>query len=291
MKRITSYFILSLLTLFLFSSCGKEYSVEGGGGASSSVGELSKDAFGGCLPINVQGVYKTDSLLGAGNFIEVQVVVTTPGTYVISSDTVNGYYFRATGVFNLPGTNTVRLLGAGTPTSVGTDAFIVKYGGNECFFEVTVLAGTPGGGGGGAGDILEARVNGLPAQFNQSPTATLITVLGFQSLSISGVTAGGQNITMSITKTNASPITAATYTVNQFAAGNVINCLYTENGTNIFLAQTDLTTTQNPAFTITITSITATRVIGTFSGPVKENNGAGPAIKTFTQGTFNVPIM
>jgi hypothetical protein len=289
MKRITSYFVLFILTLFILSSCGKEYSIEGGGGASSSVGALSKDAFGGCLPINVQGVYKKDLVLGAGNFVEVQVVVTTPGTYVISSDTVNGYYFRATGVFNLPGTNTIRLIGTGTPIALGTNAFIASYGGTECFFEVTVLAGTTGGG--GSSDILEARIDGLPAQFNQNPSALLVTVLGFQSLSITGVTAGAQNLALSITKTNSSPITAGTYTVNQFITGNVINCIYRETGTNIFLAQTNPTAIQIPAFTIIITSITATRVIGTFSGPVKDNNGAGPGVKTFTQGTFNVPIM
>jgi len=289
MKRITSYLVFSILSLFILSSCGKEYSVEGGGGTSSSVGALRKDAFGGCLPINVQGVYKADSVLGAGNFVEVQVVVTTPGTYVISSDTVNGYYFRASGFFNLPGTNTVRLMGKGTPVALGTNAFIASYGGTECFFEVTVLARTPGGG--GSSDILEAKIDGLPVQFNQNPSALLATVLGLQTLSITGVSAGAQNIALSITKTNASAITAGTYTVNQFATGNVISCLYTETGTNIFLAQTNPTTVQIPTFTIIITSITATRVIGTFSGPVKANNGAGPGVKTFTQGTFNVPVM
>jgi hypothetical protein len=40
--------------------------------------------------------------------------------------------------------------------------------------------------------------------------------------------------------------------VNQFVTGNVINCLYRETGTNIFLAQTNPTAIQIPAFTIII---------------------------------------
>ena len=44
---------------------------------------------------------------------------------------------------------------------------------------------------------------------------------------------------------------------------------------------------QNPAFTITITSITATRCIGTFEGPVKDSQGN---TKIITNGIFDVPV-
>jgi len=288
MKRLISLFVLFFLSFWMLSSCEKEYSVEGGGGASSSTGVLNKDAFGGCLPINIGGVYKKDAALGAGNFVEVQVAVSNPGSYVISSDTVNGYHFRASGVFNLPGLYTIRMLGKGTPLAVGTNAFIARYGGSECFFEVPVIAGTSGG---GSSDFLEAKVGGLPAQFNVNPSALLISALGIPSLSITGTTAGGQTLAISIAKTNASTITAGTYTVNQIIAGNVLICVYQESATAIFNAQSNPAQIQIPAFTVTITSITATRVVGTFSGPVKDNNGAGPGVKTFTEGRFNVPIL
>lgn len=291
MKRLSSLFLLSFLSIWMLASCEKEYSVEAGGGASSSVGSLNKDAFGGCLPINVAGVYKADSTLGIGNFVEVQVQVTTAGTYVISSDTVNGYYFRATGVFNLPGANTVRLLGTGKPIAVGTDAFVVSYGNSECFFEVNVVASNTGGGGGtNPTDSLQTSIGGTLTRFNEAPSATLTTLLGFQSLTIDGESLAGQTIVMNITKTNTSPITAGTYTVNQFATGNVVLCMFTDTNSTIYISQTNPLVPQIPAFTITITSITATRVAGTFSGPVRDNSGAGPGTRTFTSGTFNVPI-
>ncbi|MEX0636264.1 MAG: hypothetical protein WD135_05805 [Ferruginibacter sp.] len=288
MKRFISLFALSFLTLWMLGSCKKEYSKETAGGASSSIGTLNKDAFSGCLPINVGGVYKKDSALTVVNFVEVQVAVTNPGTYVISSDTVNGYHFRASGVFNLPGLYTIRMLGTGIPLAVGINAFIARYGSSECFFEVAVL---PGNSGGGSSDFLEVKVGGLPTLFNVNPSALLINLLGVPSLSITGTTAGGQTLAISIAKTTAAPITSGTYTVNQFIVGNLLICVYQENGTAIFNAQSNPTQLQFPAFTVIITSITATRVVGTFYGPVKDNNGAGPGVKILTEGRFDVPIL
>jgi hypothetical protein len=278
------------MLLFALGSCQKEYSVEGAGGTSSAIGTLGKDAFGGCLPINVAGVYKKDSTLGNGNFVEIQVSVATPGSYIISSDTVNGYYFRATGVFGLPGSYTVRMLGNGRPLANRVDAFIASFGDSECFFEVTVAATTPVGGG-GVTNYLEARLDGVVTSFNNSPSALFISGIGVQSLTITGTTSTGRALTLNVTKTNTSPITAGTYTVNQIVSGNVLGCLYAESASALFVAQSNPISIQIPAFTIVITSISATRVVGTFLGPVKDNNGAGPGTKTFTEGRFDVPIL
>jgi hypothetical protein len=43
-------------------------------------------------------------------------------------------------------------------------------------------------------------------------------------------------------------------------------------------------------FTITITEISQTRVKGTFSGGVYNENGMGNVEKVFTNGEFNVPV-
>jgi hypothetical protein len=135
--------ILALTAGIVFSSCQKELSAETG----TAIGTLAKDAAGDCSPIGVSGAYKKDTALNATNFVDIQLDVTQVGIYIISTDTVNGYYFRATGVTPLPGANTIRLVGFGKPIAVGTDVFTVKFGGTTCEFNVNVTLGTGSGGG------------------------------------------------------------------------------------------------------------------------------------------------
>ena len=78
----------------------------------------------------------------------------------------------------------------------------------------------------------------------------------------------------------------ATFTINQFMQSIILNITYTDNSGTIYTASTD-GSTQNPAFSISITSITATKVIGTFSGPVKNSSGG---VITTTQGSFDLPL-
>ncbi len=125
----------------LFTSCQKEFSAETG----SAQGVLVKDAAGDCTA-SVNGAYKKDTLLTAANFVDVQINFTQLGVYIISTDTVNGYYFRASGVAAITGLNTVRLFGTGKPIATGTDNFIVSYAGSTCDFATTVTIGTGGGG-------------------------------------------------------------------------------------------------------------------------------------------------
>jgi len=75
----------------------------------------------------------------------VKVDVTTGGDYRISTDTINGFYFSATGVFTATGENTVRLQGNGRPQTVGTNIFTVSYDSTQCTFSVTALPGASGG--------------------------------------------------------------------------------------------------------------------------------------------------
>ena len=84
-------------------------------------------------------------------------------------------------------------------------------------------------------------------------------------------------------------MTMVPYTVNQFP-GAVVGALYS-GATFDYAAQTDpLNSNQIPGFTITLTSLTATRVKGTFTGRMFENQGAGPGFKDVTNGKFNVTI-
>lgn len=143
MKTLIKISSLLILTTVFFMACQKEVSYEQGN-STASVGSLSVDASGNCLGAVVSGIYYKDTAIKASNYVDVSVKVDTVGTYIISSDTVNGYYFKATGTFAATGTQTVRLVGGGKPLATGTNIFRVTYHGTVCEFPVTVLSGTGG---------------------------------------------------------------------------------------------------------------------------------------------------
>jgi hypothetical protein len=145
-------FLFVILGVVLAISCLKEHSFENGAGPSQ--GTLQDDGTGDCLPKTVNGSYVVGTVLdGNVNYIEVEVDVTVAGTYTIYTDTVNGIYFRGSGVFAATGLNTVRLKGIGTPAAAGISNFVVNYGSSSCTIAVTTAAtlaaftldGAPGG--------------------------------------------------------------------------------------------------------------------------------------------------
>ena len=127
MKFFKTILLLLLLALLYFS-CQRELFFDG-----VSIGKLKKDPSGNCLPVSINGVYNIDSAFTDKNFIEVQVEITYPGTYDISSDTVNGYSFHQTGKVER-GTSTIRLPVTGKAITAGTNCFMVKYGASTCNF-------------------------------------------------------------------------------------------------------------------------------------------------------------
>ena len=143
MKTLIKTSPLLILTAVLFMACQKEVSFEKGN-TRASVGSLSVDASGNCLGAAISGTYYKDTTLKSTNYVDVSVKVDSIGTYTISSDTVNGYYFKASGSFTATGTQTVRLVGGGKPLASGTNIFTVKYNGTVCDFTVTVTAATGG---------------------------------------------------------------------------------------------------------------------------------------------------
>ncbi len=143
MKTITKLsFLLTLFTV-LFFACKKEVSFEQGN-SNASVGSLQADGGGGCLGAVVSGTYYKDTTLNASHFSNVNVSVDTAGSYTITTDTIQGYYFNASGNFSGTGTQVVKLTGKGKPLSAGTHIFTVRYNGTFCEFSVTVTVATGG---------------------------------------------------------------------------------------------------------------------------------------------------
>jgi len=140
MKKHAFYWLALILVVFI--GCQKELSFENGN--IPAQGSLQSDATGDCLPKTVNGTYvATTALVPTTNTISVQVNVSQTGNYTITTDTVNGYFFRASGVFTTLGNNDVTLRGNGTPFTEGVNNFIVSFDSTICDIAVTVLpAGT-----------------------------------------------------------------------------------------------------------------------------------------------------
>jgi hypothetical protein len=171
------------------NACQKEYSFENESGPS--VGTLSDDGTGDCLPKTVTGAYVVGTaLVGSSNFIEVEVNVTQAGSFIIYTDTVNGMFFRVSGVFSSTGLTTVQLKGNGTPQAVGISNFIVHYGTSGCTITVTTVStlatftldGAPGG-------CMGAAVAGTYT------AGTLLTSSNNVTINVNVLTVGAYTIT------------------------------------------------------------------------------------------------
>jgi hypothetical protein len=93
---------------------------------------------GTCTPVTVNGFYILGKPLDAANTVVIQVDVSTPGSYTVSTNTVNGITFSASGVFTAGGLQNIILRGSGTPQSTGLTAITPRFGTSACNFSVTV---------------------------------------------------------------------------------------------------------------------------------------------------------
>jgi hypothetical protein len=232
-----------VLLMALIFSCQKEKSFEIGNVAAST-GSLKSGTTGDCLGSLVSGIYKKDTVLGSANYVDVQVDISKTGSYVISSDTINGFYFAATGVFTTVGLDTVRLQGSGTPVAAGTNVFTVTYDSSQCTFTVPVIDGGSGGTSsftlaGAPNDCTGASVQGIytaSVAANSSNTATIqvnVATVGTYAIStteVDGITfsasgnfsaTGSQQITLSA---NGTPATAGTFQIPITAGSS--NCSF-----------------------------------------------------------------
>jgi hypothetical protein len=189
MSRYLSF--ASVLVLLIFS-CQKEKSFEQG---KASKGSLQGN-FGDCLAKKINGVYTATKSLADTNYIDVDVDVAQTGRYTIYTDTVNGYYFRATGTFSSTGSNTVHMKGFGAPGSAGTNDFTVFYDSSFCNVSITVLPNS--GSSGGTAVYTLAGSGGNCMNFTPTGTYTqgvALTSSNKVTIDVNVTTAGTWNIT------------------------------------------------------------------------------------------------
>ena len=181
-------------TLIFLVACQKEKSFESG--TSPSAGLLQSDASGDCLPKTIGGIFEEGrALVADSNFIDVTVNVTQAGSYLVYTDTINGFYFRGSGTFSSTGTKTVKLNGSGTPGNDGISNFTVTYTTSQCVVPVTVLP---------------AGSSSVPAEF---------TLAGSPDVCMNFVLAGTYAVNTAMTPANTVTInvnvtTAGTYTIS-----------------------------------------------------------------------------
>ncbi|MEO9071041.1 MAG: hypothetical protein ABI261_08395 [Ginsengibacter sp.] len=113
------------------SQCGFTLNVLG-----TAIGTLGSTA-GSCTPFTLNGTYQQAVPFNAGNTVQFQVNVTTPGSYHISTDSVNGVKFTGSGIFTSAGINNVTLTGTGTPINQGSQNYSVTFGTSTCGFPIT----------------------------------------------------------------------------------------------------------------------------------------------------------
>ena len=104
-------------------------------GSGVSNGTLGAAA-GLCTPVFLAGTYANGVAMNSANTAEIQVTVTAPGTYNITSNAVNGVTFSGSGTFTSIGTQNVILTASGTPVAAGSQTYSIGYGSSTCSFNV-----------------------------------------------------------------------------------------------------------------------------------------------------------
>lgn len=200
------FIILLAAIAFAVTGCQKELSFEQA--ISPSEGSLQSDINSDCLPKTVNGIYEVgEDLVGNTNNITVDINVTKTGSYVVTTDTINGIFFRGVGTFTSLGTNTVTLRGSGTPFAAGTFNFMVSYDSTFCDVQVDVLPAGAGGpstfslvAGGSPSNCASAVVSGIYVKdavvnaSNYVDVTVNVTVIGTYTITASG---GGMTFTKS----------------------------------------------------------------------------------------------
>jgi hypothetical protein len=241
-----------------------------------------------CSGATVQGTYTAGTTLTSSNSAVIQVTVTSPGAYSISTPTVNGMKFTRNGIFDNTGSYAITLYGQGSPIDSGTTTIPITAGSSTCSFLVPVVApaantGNSSGSGGSTstGSANTWQFNDGSQLFSGTDSATVNTVTSpvtETALVISGGTmTGDTTISLSVGILGSASIKTGTYTSSIYVINGISNVIYQP-------------TTTGQGLQVIITSYNSnTKIVqGTFSGSVQNSSGA---TKNITGGSFNARIV
>lgn len=100
-----------------------------------------------CGSTVVRGIYKVNQVLNANtNYLELSIYVNSTGSYSISSNSLDGISFYASGEFTTTGSQTIKAYGQGTPKSTKTKTVTLttnSIGGTSTNCDVNILMVIP----------------------------------------------------------------------------------------------------------------------------------------------------
>lgn len=274
---------------------GCTFSVTVAANTGGSGGTATYSLSGGissCTGALVAGTFTAGTATSSGNTVVLNVTVDKVGTYNISTNSVNGITFTRTGSFTTTGAQTITLTASGTPTSAGTFAF--KPGANGCSFDVTVAGSGGGNPGGGSGNFLKCKINGVLTNFNVKlgglyvvpPSAGIpygVTVSGTNS------DVAGSKEELWVSVSNPTAPNTGIYNNKTFSSGATDRgCgigLYPTGFPNLYWGSSAFNANTS---SVNISSVTTSSAAGTFEGTIYEQNGLGPSTKLVTQGEFKI---
>lgn len=251
---------------------------------------------GACTNATINGTYTATTPLSGSNTVTVQVNVTAIGAYTITSNTVGGMTFSKTGIFTTTGLQNVVLDGSGTPITAGANTLAITNSG--CSFTVTVAAAPVITG------VYQCKINGVLTTFTDRAQAETLDDFfnpPVPYLYLDGYTgppngAEVPELQIFIERNNGTAITTGTYNVDGFLGTNGYRIEIDYYKVNADLSVTIWNTsstifTPNPPFTIVITSVTANRIKGTFSGKLTNLLQGSTTTIDITEGAFDLPII
>ena len=251
------------------------------------------------LPV-INGVYTATVPVTASNTAVIKIDVTTAGAYNIVTNIVNGLSFSATGVFTTTGTGIpVTLIAAGTPLAAGTTTLKPAVNAANCSFDVTIAPAPVVTG------IYSCKIDGVATTFTESASAGLTEALtnapylateGYKDANLDSY------FRIFISNNDQTAVKTGTYDEKHYVPTSATSLGYrievdysvlnADLSTTIWNTSSNIPTISpnNPAFTIIVTSLTATRAKGTFSGKLTNLLQGSTAFKTITEGVFDLPI-
>jgi len=176
-----------------------------------------------------------------------------------------------------PFTVTLNATAGSNPTSAGTKTLTPSgnSGATMCDFDVTVNPAPANP------DILSCKIDGVQKTFNFNTVSLTVPNPPAEMISVNGNACSSctESCSVAITNTNGS-VAPGTYTQAN-APGYILQMGYADPAGNPWMGFTPLHN-----FTITITTLTATRIIGTFSGTIQD--GTLTNTKIITNGIFDM---
>lgn len=225
-----------------------------------------------CSSATLNGTFEAGTALTSSNTVQLNVNVTTAGSWSLATTATNGITFSGSGTFSGTGAQTITLTGSGTPSAGGNFNIPVNNGTSNCTFPVTFTA---------AAAIDWKFTEGTNTYQGTINSAQMNVVATISVFSYSGGNANGDAIVFALTDMSGGMNANETYN-SASSTSNSSGFVFSAGSGEMYQADMSMS---NVSLVFKVTSHnTSTKTIqGTFSGTVRNSANA---VKTITNGTF-----